>query len=306
MTVQSPHPLIGCVVIGRNEGERLSRCLASVVGRYDAIVYVDSGSADDSLVRAAQAGVEVISLSDDEPFTAARARNAGAEKLGTILPDAAFIQFIDGDCSLAEHWPATALSVMQRSADLAAVCGRRREWRPQASPYNQLCDQEWNTPCGETPTCGGDALVRVAAFNAVGGFRPWLIAGEEPDLCFRMRAQGWKICRIAADMTEHDAAMERFGQWWQRNRRSGFATAEALALRGRHEPQLIREACSNLFWSLPPAWLLWPVLWLRIAMRRGRLAANYMTIGKIPHSLGQIDFLMSKIKNKKMSLIEYK
>ena len=36
-------------------------------------------------------------------------------------------------------------------------------------------------------------LVRVEAFEAVGGFRPELIAGEEPELCMRLREKGWKI-----------------------------------------------------------------------------------------------------------------
>jgi len=42
-------PKIGVVVIGRNEGERLKRCLQSVRGRAACVVYVDSGSTDDSL-----------------------------------------------------------------------------------------------------------------------------------------------------------------------------------------------------------------------------------------------------------------
>ena len=40
---------LGIVAIGRNEGERLRRCLESVVGLGHAIVYVDSGSTDGTL-----------------------------------------------------------------------------------------------------------------------------------------------------------------------------------------------------------------------------------------------------------------
>lgn len=40
---------LGVVVIGRNEGERLKRCLASLLGNVDQIVYVDSGSTDGSV-----------------------------------------------------------------------------------------------------------------------------------------------------------------------------------------------------------------------------------------------------------------
>jgi hypothetical protein len=53
--------------------------------------------------------------------------------------------------------------------------------------------------CDETATCGGDALMRAEAFAAVGGFRPQLIAGEEPGLYLGLR--------------EKDG---RFGDWAQR------------------------------------------------------------------------------------------
>ena len=39
---------LGIVTIGRNEGERLRRCLSSVVGRGMPVVYVDSDSTDGS------------------------------------------------------------------------------------------------------------------------------------------------------------------------------------------------------------------------------------------------------------------
>ena len=37
--------------------------------------------------------------------------------------------------------------------------------------------------------------MRVEAFEAVGGYRAQLIAGEEPELCVRLREIGWKIWR---------------------------------------------------------------------------------------------------------------
>ena len=37
-------------------------------------------------------------------------------------------------------------------------------------------------------------MMRVECFRAVGGFNPDLIAGEEPELCFRLRERG---CRPA-------------------------------------------------------------------------------------------------------------
>ena len=70
---------------------------------------------------------------------------------------------------------------MVQHSDVAVVCGRRRERHPSASIYNRLCDIEWDTPVGQTSACGGDSLVRAEAFEAVGGFRAQLMAGEEPE-----------------------------------------------------------------------------------------------------------------------------
>ena len=50
-----------------------------------------------------------------------------------------------------------------------------------------LCDIEWNTPTGEAKACGGDFMIRKKAFKQVGGFNDTVIAGEEPELCYRLK-----------------------------------------------------------------------------------------------------------------------
>lgn len=298
---------IGAVVIGRNEGERLGSCLASLAGRVDRAVYVDSGSTDGSVPLAQSFDIDIIELDPALPFTAARARNAGWRHLQGALPGMAMVQFIDGDCDLHPDWIEAAAAVMHRSPDAAIICGRRREREPQASIYNRLCDMEWNTPVGEAESCGGDCLARAVALEAAGGFAEDLIAGEEPDLCHRLRWSGWKIYRIAREMTVHDAVMYRFSQWWQRNRRSGHASAEALHRRGAQDPRLWRRVISNLFWSNPLALPLWPILWLRIAWRDGGLYAAFILLGKIPHCQGQLQYWLRCLKSsERVSLIEYK
>jgi GT2 family glycosyltransferase len=241
---------IGVVVIGRNEGERLLACLASVKAVTGNIVYVDSGSTDGSIAAAKQIGASVVMLDLSQPFTAARARNEGFAALKALKPGVRFVQFIDGDCILAHGWIDKALAFIEQRGDIAIVCGRRRERNPAASVYNRLFDLEWNTPIGEAGACGGDSLVRVKAFEAVSGFRPRLIAGEEPELCVRLREAGWKIWRLDAEMTEHDAAMSRFGQWWVRAVRSGYGFAEVSRLH-RGSPFRIwsRAISSAVFWA---------------------------------------------------------
>src|SRR6516165_251757 len=103
---------LGVIAIGRNEGERLRRCLQSVMGRGFSIVYVDSGSIDGSVELARSLGASVVELDLSRPFTAARARNEGFERLCQMNPQVRFVQFVDGDCEVVEGWLETARGVL--------------------------------------------------------------------------------------------------------------------------------------------------------------------------------------------------
>lgn len=239
-------PTIGVVAIGRNEGERLVRCLRSLEDTGAAVVYVDSASTDGSADAARRLGAKVVDLDLSLPFTAARARNAGF----AALPPCDLVQFIDGDCELAPGWLALAADFLGAHPDVAVVCGRRRERHPDASVFNRLCDIEWDTPVGEAAACGGDALMRAEAVRAAGGFRDDLTAGEEPELCARLRAAGWRVWRLDAEMTRHDAAMLHFSQWWWRAVRGGFGYAQAgAATRALAQPLYRGERRRALLWG---------------------------------------------------------
>jgi glycosyltransferase involved in cell wall biosynthesis len=301
----SVDPLLGAVVIGRNEAQRLPACIASVGKQIGTIVFVDSGSSDGSAALARDLGCIVVELDASAGFTAARARNAGFAHLMDMQPTTQFVQFIDGDCELAAGWMALAIQNLRDVPSIAAVCGRRRERFPDFSRYNRLCDIEWNTQIGKTHSCGGDVVMRANAFAAVGGYKASLIAGEEPELCYRLRHAGWSVYRIGAEMTTHDAAISRFGQWWQRNRRNGHAIAEAFADNGRDDPGLKRTFVSNILWALPVAWPLWPLLWWRVFRRYDAQIANLMVLAKLPHFQGQVEYWMRAF-SKQRTIIEYK
>ena len=239
----------GVVVIGRNEGERLVRCLASLHDA-DVRVYVDSGSTDDSCEQADRLGFEVVELDLSKGFSAARARNAGIDHLLRRNPELEFIQTVDGDCEVRDGWMDVALSDLQRDPQLAAVFGRRRERYPNRNAYHLACDDEWNVPHGQVNSCGGDAMFRVAALREVDGYNGALIAGEEPDMCLRMRQKGWRIWSNGQEMTWHDVAIDRMGQWWNRARRAGYAFARLVDLHGEAgDPAWRRLLNSALFWT---------------------------------------------------------
>ena len=244
---------LGVVAIGRNEGDRLIRCLDSLKKHLPPtvpIVYVDSGSTDESVAAARARDVSVVELDMSIPFTGARARNEGFNHLIQTHPQTQYVQFIDGDCELLPDWIKSATATLNESPELAIVFGRLRERFPEASPYNQLADMEWDVPVGEAKACGGISLMRVAPVEAVGGFNEAMICGEEPELCIRLRQAGWKLRRIDADMAVHDMDMHRFGQWWKRSVRGGWAVAEGAAMYGATPEQYMRkQSISGWLWG---------------------------------------------------------
>ncbi|MGD1278300.1 MAG: glycosyltransferase [Tepidisphaeraceae bacterium] len=248
---------VGVVAIGRNEGERLNRCLASVMGKVAAVVYVDSGSSDGSPRLAAARGASVVYLDTRQGFTAARARNAGLDRLLQIAPRVSLVQFVDGDCEVQNGWLTTARAYLQSRDDLAVVCGRRRELHAARSLYNRVIDIEWNTPIGAAKSCGGDAMMKTAAVLQVGSFDPSVMAGEEPELCLRLRNAGWRIWRIDAEMTRHDSAIRRFGQWWWRQVRGGYGAVDVYQRFGKTDRLFAAQVRSARLWGLAvPAMIL--------------------------------------------------
>lgn len=271
---------IGVIAIGRNEGERLRRCLESVVGMGLSVIYVDSNSTDGSVDLARSLGADVVELDMSLPFSAARARNAGFERFIQSNPNARYVQFVDGDCEVVAGWIDRARTELDLRSDVAVVCGRRRERSPQASIYNRLADLEWDTPIGEAQSCGGDAMMRVEAFRSAGGFDPSVSAGEEPELCQRLRQAGWKVLRIDAEMTLHDSAMLHFSQWWRRAVRSGYGSAD-VASRFGNDGLFASQVRSARLWALgwPSSVLLAGILVALLAgMKWGLIAAAVLAL----------------------------
>ena len=325
-------PGLSVVIIGRNEGERLERCILSAQAIQDwapiEILYVDSGSTDGSLDLAARLGATILPLPAGA-FTAARARNLGWRHATGEL-----ILFLDGDTILDADFPLHALSELRNDPVNAAAWGHRREVCPCLSIYVRILDLDWVYKPGETLFFGGDVLVRRAALEAVNGFDETLIAGEEPEMCRRMRNLGWRIQHIDVPMTLHDLAITRFSQYWRRSQRAGYAFAAVSArFRTTSDPFWSDEASRNrqrgLFWLLTPILALiasgvllspWPItLWLLLLLAfAARTAWQYRWkpapwttlllygfhshLQQIPILFGQLQFK----RNRNKALMEYK
>jgi glycosyltransferase involved in cell wall biosynthesis len=324
-------PDVALVAIGRNEGQRLRRCLVSASAQVNDVIYVDSGSTDGSPELAAQLGARVVALDLAQPFTAARARNAGAALAAEGKQHVRYIQFVDGDCELMNGWLAEAREFLELRPEVVAVCGRRRERFPELSVYNQLCDLEWDTPIGQARAFGGDVMIRAAAFQDVGGYRSDLIAGEDPELAIRLRQAGGQVWRIDIDMTLHDADMTGFSQWWHRSVRAGYAYALGASIHGAPpERHWVRESRRSLIWGflIPVLGLVGALMgyvyvgvavmfifliqWLRLFTRgRGdrrlrQAGATFLIVGKFAEFTGQIRFLWHRLVRQQSRLIEYK
>jgi hypothetical protein len=247
-----------------------------------------------------------------------------------LAPDLAYVQFVDGDCELADGWLEKAAMFLGDHESVAVVCGRLRERYPERSIYNMLCDIEWDIPVGEAKSCGGNAVMRAGAFESAQGYRADLIAGEEPELCVRLRAAGWLIWRLDEEMALHDAAMTRFGQWWTRSKRAGYSFAEGASLHGAPPERLgVRESRSAWFWGLGlplfalvcttlvgpfglVALAVYPLQVVRLALSGDRSMqenwwrAVFLVIGKFPEMFGQLKFLFHRHVGGRPHLIEYR
>lgn len=333
---------IAAVIIGRNEGERLRHCLTSVCADIPIVIYVDSGSTDGSPELAESLGATVIQLKSG-PFTAAKGRHLGYEAVRAQHPDVEFVHFFDGDCRVADGWVEAAVRTLTTRPDAAVVCGFRREVNPQASIYNALCDLEWHRATGDVATCGGDALFRVSAYEAVGGYDATVPAGEEPELCQRLHDRGWKVVRIAHDMTWHDAALLRFTQWWKRQVRGGYGAMD-VCVRFRLPPDasfrkqvrsarvwamtipaaivfagLSAAAVGGMAWGAAVAGLcamVLPAQAARLALRiyrRGEASMKVAVgfgilslVAKVGHAVGHISYVRDRRSGRHARLIEYK
>lgn len=217
------YPNVSVVIIGRNEGDRLIRCVQAVQNlEYPSekmeIIYVDSRSSDGSAARVRNLGVEKVYILEQEKTCAAMGRN-----LGLKHSKGEFILFLDGDTQISSDFLVTAIPHFEQD-EIAIVYGKRIEIHPE-SRYIKLCGSDWSQRIpGFTETSAGDILMRSSVIKEIGGYKE-IIAGEDPEMSNSVINAGYKILFLDKDMVKHDLAIYSFKQYWKHSVRSGFAYA---------------------------------------------------------------------------------
>ena len=322
---------VAIVAIGRNEGERLKSCLRAAIAAAQTVVYVDSGSSDGSAEFARSLSCHVVEM--HPPYSAARARNQGFAAGMALDPDAEFIQFVDGDCTLVDGWLDQGMAAFRERQDAGIVCGHVREIHPEASVYNRLFDLEWRQQPGTLSACGGIFMMRPETFRGLGGFRPEVIAAEDNEFCVRVRRTGKKIYLLDTPMVLHDAAMHSFHEWWRRARRTGHAYAQVAALHGQSNERYYVQECRRVWiWgfaipffafalapftrgiSLMLLFLYGPQFgWIvRRARKRGWPLADafvysgFTVLTKFPALEGMLAYYWRRMRGKTITIMEHK
>jgi hypothetical protein len=226
------------------------------------------------------------------------------------------------------------VSAITALPETAIVCGHLMETQPDRNVYHRLAAMEWDTPVGVANYCGGVALIRIAALAQAGGFRDDLLAGEEPELCVRLRQSGWSVLKLAHVMASHDCAINSFRQWWRRAVRSGRAYAQGAALHGASpERHWVKERRSIWIWGillpLLAVLLAWPTHGLSMAVLLAMYAALgakivrnrtrswgyslpdavlyswFCVIGKWPQAIGLLQFALEQKRRLGTQLVEF-
>ncbi|OQW93063.1 MAG: glycosyl transferase family 2 [Beggiatoa sp. IS2] len=327
---------LSVVIIGRNEGERLLRCIRSVQAAHYPpemieIIYVDSASVDDSVAQAQALGVQVLTVHPQRP-AAAIGRNAGWQATSAPL-----VLFLDGDTILDSDFIAVALTHL-KEASIGAICGQLRELYPQASIYQRILDLDWIPSPGALSLCGGIVIIRRKVLEEIGGYSPHLIVGEDFELCQRIRAKGYTISHIDQPMALHDLGITRWSQYWRRAVRTGHGFAEiSNLLKGTTTPLWEKESRKNIFnisllsgifvsgFALTLLWQslipilasvgLFLLLSLRSAWKARWRTQDFFTLllyglhaqfQHLPIAIGQLSFYYNRWRGQRQRLIEYK
>lgn len=198
-------PSLSIVIIARNEAENVARAIESVLREVEhwpqtEILLVDSASTDETVEIARQYPISIVCLDPSWFLSASAGRYIGMHYTRGDL-----ILYLDGDMELVTGWMDQAVPFILAHPELAGVSGYLRDVHPHDGQINSEQDL-WRDSDGhpaEVRDFGGAALYRRSALKQVGGFNPYLISEEEPELCMRLRYAGYNLIHLPFLMGRH-------------------------------------------------------------------------------------------------------
>ncbi len=202
LSKNTSEPILGVVIIARNEEKLIARCMHSVLEALQdfpnaPVILIDSDSSDRTVEIASAFPVSIYRYQAD-PLTAGAGRTIGFGRI-----QARYVLFVDGDCAIDKFWPSIAIQTMEKSPNTAAIYGSRREIAKEGidKPDNGQLDitaYEY-----EEDGLGGNAMYRTEVLRMVGGFNPFLLGQEESELLGRILAKGYRISKTPQIMYYH-------------------------------------------------------------------------------------------------------
>ena len=219
-------PRVSVIVCTHNGARTLGECLDGLervdYPDYEVIV-VDDGSTDWKPAIADRPGVRLVRTANRG---LAAARNAGLEQATGEI-----VAYIDDDAWPDPHW-LSYLAAAFASSDHCAIGG------PNVPPPGDgpVAECVANAPGGPIHVLVSDTeaehipgcnmAVRRAALEAIGGFDPvFTAAGDDVDICWRLRERGWTVGFSPAAVVWHHRR-DSVRAYWRQQR--GYGKAEAL------------------------------------------------------------------------------
>lgn len=197
--------MISFIIIGRNEGWKLTKCLASVfktikhnkLNDYE-VIYVDSKSTDDSIDKARKFR-NVLIFQITGKYNAAIARNLGAkEAKGDVL------FFIDGDMEIIPEFIQTVYHE-NNGLKYNFVSGQHENYYCNDKGKISKIERYFNLQKENTymVTTGGLFLIKKELWNYVHGMKNRYKKSEDLDLALRLAKKGFKLVRKKKLLAKH-------------------------------------------------------------------------------------------------------
>jgi len=197
--------MISFIIISRNEEKRIQECLESVIEcsmgyKNSEIILVDSYSTDKTIEIAKSYPIKIIQLKSNWPLSPAAGLN-----MGFLHSKGDYLCFIGGDMLLDAGWLKEALSYLKKD-DVAGVSGKiiNRFEDDCSSLVTRRMNKSYEIlKVGEVNVLGGPGMFKRNIMVDVGCYHPFLRAGEEAELSYRIRAKGYKLFRLPFTMVIH-------------------------------------------------------------------------------------------------------